>query len=171
MGNVFKQSNTNVQHFLFNPGWWHLTPTTDFTRENKKLSNDKFSNNLQEWFSVFLSPVVWSSSRFAASWLDLDLTQDSRPSSYFPATMTNWEVDTHFSRLRKHQDSNLPGASDWSHVPVLVLSLAYVLSPQDNVTFPVLDLPLICFQHFRLPSDCFQSSCVAASFSTPIKEI
>ena len=85
--------------------------------------------------------------------------------------MTNWEVDTHFSRLRKHQDSNLPGASDWSHGPVPALSLAYIPSPQDNVTFPVLDLPLICFQHFRLPSDCFQSSCVAASFSTPIKEI
>ena len=107
-------------------------PQHRFTRENKTLSNDKFSNNLREWFSVFLSPVVWASSRFVASWLDLDLAQDSRPSSYFPATMTNWEVDTHFSRLRKHQDSNLPGASDWSHVPVPALSLANVPSPQDN---------------------------------------
>ena len=55
-----------------------------------------------------------------------------------------------FSRLRKHQDSNLPGASDWSHRPFPALSLAKILSPQPQ--------DIICnFSRLRSPLDLFST--------------
>ena len=131
MVKVYKWSNKNVQHLLFNPG--DIWPPAPILRGKIKRCPTTNSRITCENDSQFFSPL-WSEPRLGLLHLglDLDLAQDSRPSSYFPATMTNWEVDTHFSRLRKHQDSNLPGASDWSHVPVPALSLANVPSPQDN---------------------------------------